>query len=180
MSSDINLYTIARATSVDLVDILHFRSLLFQEMEIPATALQPNARELLQERYRLELSADRLVHYVARSETSEIVATVGILLKDDFPYYFFQPGFYGWVVDVYTLPQHRGRGLSQRLLEPCLQWLKSKGGTEARLIASGSAAKRLYSRAGFLPTWEMYLPLEQAGTYNDFLYEREKRHAAQH
>lgn len=179
MSTEVNQYTIVRATSDDLMDILRFRSLLFQEMEIPATALQPNARELLQERYRLELSAERLVHYVARTTNGEIVATVGMLLKDDFPYYFFQPGFYGWVVDVYTLPQHRGRGLSQRLLKPCLQWLKSKGGTEARLIASGSPAKRLYSRAGFLPTWEMYLPLENAGTYNDFLYEREKRHAAQ-
>jgi len=175
MSTEFNGYEIHQGQFADLPAVLHFRSLLFKEMEIPYGALIENSKQALQDRYEQEFHAGNIAHYLAYSKMGELVATVGVLLKDDFPYYLFKPGRYGWILDVYTLPEHRGHGLSRKLLDLNLEWLRSKGVHEAKLIASGSDAKRLYERAGFKDTWDMYLRVGGEGTYNDYLNQREAR-----
>jgi len=171
-------YTIRKTTEEDLSLVLAFRRKLFLEMEIPHEALVPDSAEILKARYEKELRQDALAHFIASDPAGHAVACVGALLKDDFPYYLFQPGAYGWIVDVYTEPAHRGKGLSRQLLERTLAWLRSKGISEAKLLASGSDAARLYERCGFRRTWEFYLALDGGKTYNDQLNEREARHQA--
>jgi GNAT superfamily N-acetyltransferase len=175
MTTPFNGYEIHQGQFADLPAILHFRAMLFNEMEIPHEALIENSKQALRDRYELEFHVGNLAHFLAYSSEGELVAAVGVLLKDDFPYYLFKPGRYGWIVDVYTLPAHRGHGLSRKLLELTVEWLRSKGVHEAKLIASGSEAKRLYTRAGFRDTWDMYLRVDGEGTYNDYLNQREAR-----
>jgi GNAT superfamily N-acetyltransferase len=168
-------YTIRKATAEDLPRVLAIRGKLFLEMEIPHETLVADSAGLLRERYEREFRQDALAHFIAYDAAGNAVACVGVLLKDDFPYHLFKPGAYGWIVDVYTEPAHRGRGLSRQLLELTLAWLRSKGISEAKLLASGSDAARLYERSGFRRTWEFYLPLDEGRTYNDHLNDREAR-----
>jgi GNAT superfamily N-acetyltransferase len=176
MSIQFKDYEIREGEFADLTEVLNLRALLFKEMEIPGTALIDDVKQAMRKRYEQEFHAGNLVHHLAHNKDGELVAAVGTLLKDDFPYHFFKPGRYGWIVDVYTLPAHRGQGLSRKLLDLNLEWLRSKGVQEAKLIASGSEARSLYERVGFKPTWEMYLRIVGDGTYNDYLYQREGRH----
>lgn len=54
---------------------------------------------------------------------------------------------------MYVLPQHRGKGINQLILEDLKQWALSKGVSEFRLeVYSGNAAAiRAYEKAGFEP-----------------------------
>jgi len=168
-------YVIRRAGADDLPLVLSLRKKLFLEMEIPPEALVPDAAVILKQRYELEFRRDSLAHFIAWDAAGDPAACVGTLIKDDFPYLFFKPGCYGQIVDVFTEPPHRGKGLSRKLLQLALDWLRSKGIREAKLVASGSDAARLYQSCGFHNTWDFFLPLDGGGTYNDYVNEREDR-----
>ena len=58
------------------------------------------------------------------------------------------------VVAVYLRPEHRGRGVLQRLLDEAAGWLRERGLGEARLHvhADNLRAQRAYAKAGFAPT----------------------------
>jgi GNAT superfamily N-acetyltransferase len=110
-----------------------------------------------------------MAHFFAHSATGEIAAAAGALLKRDFPYLLFKPGYYGWIIDVFTEPKHRKQGLSTKLLEFVHEWLRGNDVREAKLISAGSAPRRLYERLGYRQTWEMSLNLTGQPTYNEFV-----------
>lgn len=169
MAEPIEKFTIRAGTEQDIPLILAFRKRLFQETGVTADALLPDVDTILNDLYHKEYSAGTMRHYIAYTEENVPAAVAGGLIKTDFPYHLFHPGYYGWIVDVYTLPEYRGRKLATKLLEHTNQWLKEKGVYEAKLIAAGSEARRLYERIGFRPTWEMSLNLSGAKTYNEFI-----------
>jgi predicted GNAT family acetyltransferase len=55
---------------------------------------------------------------------------------------------FGWIVAVYTLEQHRNKGLAYQLVEEVCSWLKEKGAARARLWSS-SSGRNVYERLGF-------------------------------
>jgi GNAT superfamily N-acetyltransferase len=54
---------------------------------------------------------------------------------------------------MYVLPDHRGRGINQLILNDLYKWTLSRGVTEVRLevYPTNSAAIRAYEKAGFTP-----------------------------
>lgn len=166
-------YYIREIAEDELLLALDFRQKLFLEMGVSENVLIPESRQVLYELYSREFEAERLRHYAAYTKEGHVpVAITGALLKEDFPYFLFRPGSYGWIVDVYTLPEHRQRGLAKALLAKTHEWLISKGIVEAKLIASGKEARRLYERGGYRPTWEMTLSLSGGTTFNNIIDER--------
>jgi GNAT superfamily N-acetyltransferase len=162
-------YIFSQATENDVPLALIFRRLLFDEMGVPDKSLIDNSYDILREIYAKEYREGRIAHFIARDSGNIPVAIAGALLKTDFPYFLFKPGYYGWIIDVYTAPEHRGRNLAARLHEMTRRWLVGKGVTEAKLIASGGDARRLYQRLGYRPTWEMSLSLSGLKTYNEII-----------
>ena len=63
------------------------------------------------------------------------------------------------IVNVYTEPEFRGRGLARRMMLTILDWLKEQGFQMAALHAS-NAGKHLYETLGFRSTNEMQLRFE--------------------
>ena len=63
-----------------------------------------------------------------------------------------------FVVNMYTEPEHRRRGLAQRLMEAMIAWSRREGYASLFLHAS-DAARPLYEARGFEPTNEMRLKL---------------------
>lgn len=157
----------------DIPLALKFRKYLFDEMGIPDTALIDGSYDVLVERYNEEFDAENIRHFIAYDRNNEPLAIAGALIKSDFPYYLFKPGYYGWIIDVYTVPRYRGKGLASKLMELTARWLIGKGAREAKLIAAGSAARRLYERLGYRATWEMSMNLSGSKTYNEFIDLRE-------
>jgi GNAT superfamily N-acetyltransferase len=162
-------YTFRKSTAEDIPSALDLREKLFDEMGVAKEALLDDVRSRLFEIYNNAYEIDEMAHFFARSAAGEIVAVAGALLKRDFPYLLFKPGYYGWIIDVFTEPRHRRQGLSTKLLEFVHEWLRCKGVWEAKLISAGSDPRILYERLGYRQTWEMSFNLTGRPTYNEFV-----------
>lgn len=165
-------YEIVAGTEKDIPLALALRKRLFAEMGVTADALLPNVDEVLFDTYIRAYQDGGIRHFFAYTASGEPAAVIGALIKTDFPYFLFQPGYYGWIIDAYTEPEHRGHGLASILLARTHQWLLEKGVHEAKLIAAGADARRLYERLGYRATWEMSVNLSGGKTYNEFIDER--------
>jgi len=68
-----------------------------------------------------------------------------------------------WLEELYVLPERRGQGTGQRLLEAALEAARARGclAVELEVEASHSRAANLYARAGFQPLARVHwtLPL---------------------
>jgi GNAT superfamily N-acetyltransferase len=67
---------------------------------------------------------------------------------------------YGFIGDVYTLPQYRHGGYGRRLVTEALDWLRRQGVETVRLVATPQG-RALYTKLGFQPTDEMVLRFDQ-------------------
>ena len=56
------------------------------------------------------------------------------------------------ITDLYVEQEHRGRGIASKLLERCLEYLKSLGVEEARVnvLVDNAPAISLYRKTGFI------------------------------
>jgi len=61
-----------------------------------------------------------------------------------------------WVLNMYTEPEARHRGLARRLMETMIEWCRAHGLSMVSLHAS-DAGRPLYETMGFEPTNEMRL-----------------------
>ena len=76
------------------------------------------------------------------------------MIKDDIPVCFFKTPYYGYVIDVYCVPEDRRKGYATRAMEAVLNWLEEKGVHNIKLKPSGTG-RLLYERFGFCDSGEM-------------------------
>lgn len=157
--SDIKEEKIKISDHEDIPTIIKFREFLFSESDGERHTFIKDSKEKLEKFYNQEYEAKKMTHFIAFNEKQEPIAVVGALIKNDFPYFTYEPGFYGWIVDVYTKPEYRGKGLAGKLLELNIQWLKSKGVKEVKLLTFSKEATKIYERFGFKNTNQMNLKL---------------------
>ncbi len=57
---------------------------------------------------------------------------------------------YGFIYEIFVLPEHRGKGLSTKLINEGKSYLKEKGFEEVRLnVFATNFAKKIYEKMGF-------------------------------
>lgn len=71
-----------------------------------------------------------------------------------------QGGRCGNIVNVYTVPSHRRRGLARSLMNHILAWADTQHFDRLTLTASVDG-RPLYESLGFIPTAEMRLPVSK-------------------
>ncbi|AGE23481.1 hypothetical protein GHH_c29710 [Geobacillus sp. GHH01] len=93
-----------------------------------------------------ESEENNLRFRVAVDEKGNIVACAGGLIRMEYatPLSEEQTPF-GWIIGVYTINNHRKKGLASQLVEEVCSWLKERGARRARLWAS-SQGRRIYER----------------------------------
>lgn len=64
-----------------------------------------------------------------------------------------------WILNMYTEPGYRRRGLAMQILQNIVAWCREQGLKQVFLHAS-DAGRPLYERVGFKPTTEMRLVLD--------------------
>ncbi|MEM9001522.1 MAG: GNAT family N-acetyltransferase [Bacteroidota bacterium] len=98
-----------------------------------------------------------LADYVKRNDVKVVVAEIdkvivgsGYALKKKARHYL-DHSFYGYLGFMYTLPEHRGKGINQKLVAVLKHWCNSNGLSEVRLTVyeDNLAAIRAYEKAGF-------------------------------
>jgi len=113
--------------------------------------------------------ADRLRTWLATREVAGVVATEGSLVagaaliqfKEALPGPLSPQAVRGYLFNVYSEPEFRGRGLARRMTEALLEEARHRGVGIVELHASKDAEK-LYRAMGFEPTPEFRLILDPA------------------
>jgi GNAT superfamily N-acetyltransferase len=144
----------------DLPLVLDFRYRMMVEAG-GSHLLADDWRELTQAHYAQGYRNRSCVHFGWKQDGC-IVATAGALIRNDFPFFTFKTRRYGWIMDVYVLPEYRRRGLASSLTRNTLEWLRSKDIVVARLSASNEAKQAgLYQRMGFHFSNDMRMRLDE-------------------
>lgn len=63
---------------------------------------------------------------------------------------------HGWIVSVYTRPEHRGRGYQQALMKELLKLARERGFGDVTLTTNRPDAIHVYEKAGFQHTSDKY------------------------
>ncbi len=99
-----------------------------------------------------------LAWFAVRPDGS-IAAGAGLWLMD-WPPHMIGPGRWrGNIVNVYTEPGCRRRGLARRLMETALDWCR-RNGVRAVILHASDEGRPLYEKMGFTSTNEMRIVLE--------------------
>ena len=145
---------IKKAEIEDLTAVVDLKMKMFTEVG-SISLLQENPEDMIYKKYRELYQQDKMCHYLLY-EDNAVIACGGAVIKDDVPFCFFKTPVYGYIIDVYTVPEKRNRGCASEIMEELLEWLKSKGVHNIKLKPS-AAGKHLYEKYGFGDSGEMEL-----------------------
>jgi GNAT superfamily N-acetyltransferase len=86
-------------------------------------------------------------YWVAESSDGRVVAAVSVVTE----WSNFHGGYYWWIQSVFIVPEHRGRGLIDLLLEHVTEAARLAGALDLRLYVreSNRRAMQAYRRCGF-------------------------------
>jgi GNAT superfamily N-acetyltransferase len=151
-------FTIRLATLADIPTLVHQRHAMFTD----ARTFQPKdmvAHDATFAQWAEEYMArGEFVTWLMMDGDDEVVAGVGIWLINLLPSPGIPSTHRAYVMNVYTEPAFRRRGLARRLMETCRAWCEQHG-VEALILHASDAGRPLYEAVGFAPTNEMRLRL---------------------
>lgn len=148
---------VQKASLNEIDEIIELKLSMFRETG-HLDLLADDAKQRIFQKYTDLYKNDEAIHFIVKNG-NRIIACCGGFIKSDIPYCFFKRPFYGFIGDVYTIPDERGKGLATELTKATISWLKSKGVMTIRLLAY-EQGKPIYQKIGFTCTDEMELTLE--------------------
>ncbi len=172
-------FEIRLATIADAPTIGSQRARMFREMGLIPEALFAHYRSLCETRLREQLASGEYIGWLVYPDESpgRVVAGAGVQLRLVLPHPVGEPGGeiaiadgrHAIVLNVFTEPDWRRRGLATLLLKRILAWARSE--RLDRLVLHASDEGRLvYEQLGFIQTNEMRfkerldLPSDKQGT----------------
>ena len=148
--------TIRAATVADAATILHHRRSMFRDMG-EGTADELDRMAAMTEPWLAQaLSDGSYREWLAEDGSGRVVGGGGVLLCP-WPASPKDPSLRRAIIlNVYTEPEFRHRGIARCIMMTILEWLKEQGFSSASLHASGEG-RHLYEQLGFKATNEMRL-----------------------
>jgi GNAT superfamily N-acetyltransferase len=151
-------WTVRRASTADIPGLLALRRELFQSMgwqgESELAAMESACR-----RYFESAIPDGRFHgWVAESD-GRPVATAGLVVHEVPPTARNPSGREGYVMNMFTRPEWRRRGIARALLHAVLDFLREQGIAQVSLHATADG-RPLYEQAGFADSHEMRFRLD--------------------
>ena len=145
---------IKKAEIKDLNIVVQMKLEMFTEVGSIAL-LQDNAEEAIYETYKELYQAGKGCHYLMY-EKDRVIACGGAVIKEDVPFCFFKTPMYGYIIDVYCIPEKRRNGCASKIMEELITWLRNNGVHNIKLKPS-AAGRHLYDKLGFRDSGEMEL-----------------------
>jgi GNAT superfamily N-acetyltransferase len=154
-----DVITIREATAADLDIILRHRRRMFEDMGYcDAAAL--NAMIVTSGPHIAEgLAAGFYRGWLAEDASGRVVAGGGMLVHPWVSHPAHPEARRAYILNVFTEPECRHRGVARRLMQAILDWCRAQGFGSVALHAS-SQGRALYEALGFKPTNEMRLDLK--------------------
>jgi GNAT superfamily N-acetyltransferase len=148
------------ATVADLDTVLRHRHAMFAELgysEESRAAMDVEARAYLARAFE-----DRTYHHWFIDGVDGVAAGAGVSVNPFCPGPRYPRPRRAWILNVYTEPEFRRRGMAGRLVEAAIEWCRAEGIRAVYLHASDQG-RRVYERMGFVSSNEMRLELEPDG-----------------
>ena len=111
--------------------------------------------------FRRELRSRRLWGYIAETPAGVAIGGGLLWLQPRLPSPRFRHLVSPYVFSVYTVPEHRGKGVASRLVSALVESARTRGFARVELHST-DMGRRLYERLGFEPTTQMRIVLSGA------------------
>lgn len=147
-------FTLRAATPDDSSIIAHHRAAMFQDMGLVSPGEFEQLRQTSEPWIADVLAKKQYAGWLIEHQKT-VVAGGGVLLREQFPVPgCYRIGIWAHVVNVYTVPAYRKRGLARKLMQHILAWCESQNVDQLTLAASDEG-RPLYTSLGFKPTNDM-------------------------
>lgn len=142
-------FRVERAGAAELADFLRLRIALFRDAgqarpSFDWSALEPRTRTI----YSRGIEAGTLLVWLARSAAGEAIGSIAMYALARLPTPSCPSGEEGYVVNVYTVPEWRRRGVGTALMQAVLAESRARKLDRLRLHSTAEGRK-LYERCGF-------------------------------
>lgn len=143
-------YTIRRATEADVADLVALRVALFRETG-GAEEDDPMAdfEEATFAYLASVVPSGELIAFVAEAPDGTLVATSGLIFFQRAPTQRNLTGRDAYILNMYTVPAWRGRGIAHALVERLLGYLRTETNVPHVFLHAQRKARPIYERAGF-------------------------------
>jgi GNAT superfamily N-acetyltransferase len=150
--------SIRRATAADASVLARHRADMFRDMGQLSDDLRDTLVEAARAYFAAAVPDGRYVAWLAEAE-GKIVAGAGLQLRELLP----RPepsgtrlvrGPQGLILNVFTEPAWRRRGVAAALMRELLRWCRASG-IESVVLHASADGRPLYEKLGFTPTTEM-------------------------
>ena len=148
------------ATNDDVLALVNCRiQFLNEHFNHPENDETEVVRKSLQEYFAKAIPTRKYIAWVAEYE-GRIIATSGMVVwQKPAMYGGVESGKLGYLLNFYTVPEARRKGIATRLLNELIKEAKSLGLKYLHLHASKDGIN-LYRKAGFVEPWEPELELK--------------------
>ncbi|HEX2946749.1 MAG TPA: GNAT family N-acetyltransferase [Clostridia bacterium] len=137
-----------KAVLADIDELVEIRQEMRLGRDTGTMAVDPAVfRRLTYDYFNKHLSDDSYISWIACDE-DRIVATSGLCFYYAPPTYRNLSGTTAYIMNVYTRPEYRKRGIATKLMEYIVQEAKCRGCSKITLNAS-DMGRPLYGKLGF-------------------------------
>lgn len=120
-------FEIRKATVQDIEEIVRLRLELFKELGEVRSGQEETLVLTATKKYLEEaLSNNEFISFLALSNHN-VISISGMVLFKRPPYLANLKGLEAYILNMYTIPQYRGKGLARKLLEHCMEECKKSG-----------------------------------------------------
>ncbi len=130
------------------VDVLVSLRLTFLKEVSPLPEQVPTVRAALHDYFATHLAAGDFFAYIAESE-GRVIATSGMVIHHHPPALRNPNGRVAYIMNMYTLPELRRRGIATALLQKLVELARQKECHRVQLHALAQG-KSIYEKAGFV------------------------------
>ncbi|WP_034338657.1 GNAT family N-acetyltransferase [Deinococcus misasensis] len=149
-------YTFRRATPSDLHTLAEHRYRMFADMGLPEAQLE-DVREAFLPWVEKQMQAGTYLTFLAEKD-GQVVAGAALMWMDWPPGPLDARPGRGYLLNVYTHPEHRKQGLARLLVEQAIQECRERKVKVLSLHAS-EFGRPIYEKLGFQSTNEMRIHL---------------------
>jgi GNAT superfamily N-acetyltransferase len=150
--------TIRPATIADVEILTHHRRSMFEDMGHSDQAALDSMCVAFRPWVIARMESGEYFAWLAVDESGAVASGAGLWLMDWPPHMIGGTTRRGNIVNVYTRPDCRRRGLARRLMETALDWSRNHG-IKAVILHASDEGRELYLRMGFKPSNEMRMIL---------------------
>lgn len=146
-------FSIRRATPDDLEVLVAHRRAMFVDMGYRDEAVLDAMAAKFHPWLLARMNRGEYLAWLATAADNSIVAGTGLWLMDWLPH-MVGSGPRGNIVNVYTAPNFRRRGLARELMNVAVEWCRPNG-VDVVILHASPEGRSLYESMGFVASNEM-------------------------